>query len=373
MLAFLFGVAVIGSLSPPWGDDLDLKTIVEAHTNSLGLIHSIDITGDFIIDPTPGEPPPKFPFTYSWRWAREGDRERLRCKIDYFGTDNLGRPLGLGDLYREGREQKVLMNWDPIKPQKITPLRQGTVNATIEPRSPVVASPFTDPRTTLGHNVQLNDKDFPQTVADFVRLSPSATLRGRVPYGDHQVWLIRAEAPGGNPKNYLDLFFDPTVNFALRKVVAHNGDYENHGTRMTFESVQDSMDYDDRGNGIFVPKKVELRSADLDGKNFRRVVATVKVKSLNEPLSADAFDFQFPKHATVRHMPPKGNRVDVTVWGDGKPALEVKTDEQLFAYARENGFEDDEVGSRFYYYLAAIPLVALASAAAWWVKKRRQS
>jgi hypothetical protein len=52
---------------------------------------------------------------------------------------------------------------------------------------------------------------------------------------------------------------------------------------------------------------------------------------VNPKLADELFELEFPKYAVVKHMPPVNGRIQVDVWGDGKPLASANSVEELWA------------------------------------------
>ena len=336
-----FLAVVSAGMSPvAAADDLDLDTIIEAQENAVGLIHAIDVRMDFEGENRPDTRTTKGPLTFTWRWSSEGERERMRIQTDYFPPTPDGRPTNLTDTYQDGRQRWTLANYDPKNPQQVTPVKQGTLRASVEPQMRTRSTRFPDPRPYLGLCVQFNDRDLVRSLREMRKAYPKVELIGKVPYKDHIVWRIRAEPPGNDPKNYMEIDCDPTKNFNIRRVTAHNGGYQvTGGGNMPFVSVREMLDYYEGADGVFIPTRFEERVEFPESGSSVLLHGKVTVNALNTKMPQDAFDFRFPKFAVVRHLPPEGLKVTVDVWGDDGPIFTTNDTGRLVAYARENGFD----------------------------------
>lgn len=354
------GIAADGAATV--GGDLDLESIVSAHTDAVGLIHFIDVTIDFEAQNQPDTRAVKTPLTFSWRWSSQGDQERIRVCTDYFDPTADGRPTNLTDMYQDGRVRKVLQNYDPKNPQKITPLYQGTLRASTEPQTRSRPVNYPDPTPYLGLRVQFNDRELPRSLAEVRKEYQNVSLVGKLPYEDHFVWRIRAEIPGSEGKNYMEIDLDPTKNYHIRRFSAHNGSYKvTGGGEMPFDSVREVIEFHDGGNGVFIPLRFVERVQFHDGSSSITLHGTVTIQALNTAMPADAFNFQFPKYANVRRLPPVGKKVTVDIWGDDGPIFTANDLDEIAAFSRAQGLDTIRRGTSvaYPYVLGIVPLIVL--------------
>jgi hypothetical protein len=233
---------------------------------------------------------------------------------------------------------KWLRNWDWSKPQQITPVQQGTVQAVIFPQDK--KPPLRDVPALLLWTFSLNYADQRRTVAEFVRQSPRAELVGRTQLDGHEVWHIRADHPGlaGYPTEgvFFEFFIDPSANFAIRRAIEHQGVLKlptDDGDQEAREIVRTRtiLSYKDVGNGVFVPMLIRTSASSravADPADDRETVTESHVENLvvNQPLSDQALDFRFPEGVLVRYDPPiDPSRRRVVLWGkDNTPAKEIE-------------------------------------------------
>ena len=317
-----------------------LQELVELHESALGLIHQIELSlqsefQNYLKEKRFG----KLDTPKPWHWARRGEQERLRYDVDSApGKD--GRPTGLYDYFVDETSVRMLRNWDPKNPQKITPLDGGTVSATVMPRTRRAPGLRDVPRHMLwSFSIENDDR---RTLAKLVRESPHAELVGPAEIDGHRVWQVRAAHPGVDgvpqPGVSFDVYLDPEVNFAARRVVEHQPDTQKliNGKleKYSFVVIRTVKEFRDFGGGVFVPVEIELvvRTGSSDG---RRIVGLTHVKDLvvNAPLSNDALDFRFPEHALVVGPRVSPTEQRVVLWGPNNRALkEVNSPKDLPGY-----------------------------------------
>ena len=319
--------------------DPDLDSVVTAHMDSIGLLRNLDVTIDFDAQNLPDKRTDKAPLTFRWRWSMQGQRERLRTRTDYFSPTVEGLPTNLVDVFEDGRERKILTNYDPKAPQEITPVRQGTIKASIEPQTRTRSTIFPDPTPYLGLRLQFNDRDVPRTLAELRRDYPAVTLEGKGTHEGHAVWRIRAVPPSDSKDDYMLIDLDPTIGYGIVHITAHNGGYRaTGGGPMPFVSERTFSGHSE-SDGVFIPTRVDERVDYVNDGTATTLRATVAIACLNSEMPPDAFDFRFPKYACVRHLPPVGRKVTVDVWGEDGPVLTTNDPNQIFAYSRANGLD----------------------------------
>lgn len=351
-----------------------LTELVEAHMSAVGGIHEIeltlDLTGERFVPKHVG------PLRIAtWRWAWKGELERVRYVDHKVAKRDDGLTNNCGDGFVDGTVSKLLLNWDPDHPQKITPRRQGTVMARIEPANGIM--PGRDVKNQLlwvfnRPSAPLVRHSLDELVADSV---PPATLEGTTSIAGHECWHVHAHlrGVGGNLSGGtdFDIYLDPSVNcFArqveeIQKLAASNG-----GEAGEVHLVREVKKFADFGKGVFVPSEVETRFHE-QGSSEPVSIMTAKVSKIvvNRPISPDAFDFIFPENVLVVH-PPENGKARVQLWGrDNKPIKDINSPADLL----RDGLQSDESVSwsrgRYTALLGAIVGLILLSVILIWRKK----
>lgn len=302
--------------------ELTLEEIVQLNEQSLGLIHTVELTMHHEIRHFIGGEPYGEPERTTWDWAMKGDVQRIRYAVPDPPTDD-GRPQGLHDWYVDRESIKLLRNWNPDDPQKITPLNQGTIVAS---QAPVTRkAPGRDVTRFLLWMFSLDTTDDRRSFAELVAESPDVEFRGLTLVDGRKLWSIRAAHPGIDghlkPGFYFDIFLDPEVNFNVRRVVEHHEGYEKY-VNNSLETY--SMDIErtvtsfrDVGNGVYFPLKIDNRvTSTLSDDRKSLSPTTVTDLRVNQPLSKGALDFRFPENATVVFGPPeRPDHQRVVLWG----------------------------------------------------------
>jgi hypothetical protein len=299
--------------------DPQCQALIDANSQSVDLITSIQV--EYTIA-SPGNPEPPWDRI---SWARRGTRERIQRVANAAGGSPDGRPLGISDELLDGPISKHLTNWDPAEPQKITPTRQGTVRATVAPRTTVNAELVT-PSENLLFEIDRNPR---RTLAELAEVAPKVTCKGKVNVNGNQLWLLSLESPeettSTTTKKYFDVYLDPQAGYMVRKVAVRAPKVIlGNGQTTSYEYSREVIDFENLGDGVFVPTKV--RNSIRDKWMSEVQVESIKV---NESIPAETFQMNWPKYAQIRHLPPVDGKVRVEVWGDGRPIRDIANNDDV--------------------------------------------
>ncbi len=365
MAALLASALVVTCAAGPIDSRLSLSELVEAHMSAVRAIHEIqlqmDLSGERFVPKHVG---PLRIATWHWAWKRE--LERVRYVDHSVERRDDGLTNNCGDALVDGTTFKWLMNWDPDHPQKITPAKQGTVDARIGPQDGIFPGRDTK-NQLLWVFVKPSGDAVRYSLAELAERSvPPVILKGTVRIGDHECWHIHAYLPGIGSNltggTSFDIFIDPSVNFSVRKVeelqklVSLNG---GQGDPIFVHIEREVKEFADLGKGVFVPLKVETRFYD-QGRSEAASIMTAKVSKIvvNRPLSPDAFDFKFPENVQVVHR-PKNGKARVQLWGaDNKPIREIRSPADLLGDGQQAGQPGKNL-SGWYVAIAAVILLSI--------------
>ena len=330
--AIVFLFLALSAMQASGDGDLTLADVVSAHEAALGSIHKIELTMRHDNRYFASGKPLSEPDSWTWHWAKDGSTQRMRFRTEPAVRSD-GLPDGIYDLLADDREVRMLQNWDPDAPQKITPLNQGSLSAQISQRdrgSPFVANP----EKHLLWRFDFDVVGESWSLGDLVRESGVAELAGKADIDGHPTWHIRVLDPksGGTvmPGFGFDIFVDPAVNFFVRRVIEHHRDIkqEINGVEETYpiDVTRTVTTFHDAGGGVFVPTSMKFRA--VSGSSDRREMAcetSVTDLKVNEDLSPGALDFRFPEDALVIYSPPLSpTRQRVVLWGpDNLPRKEI--------------------------------------------------
>jgi len=330
--AIVFSFLALSAMQASGDGDPTLADVVSAHEAALGSIHKIELTMCHDTRSFASGKPLSEPGSWTWHWAKDGSTQRVRYRTEPVVRSD-GLPDGIYDFLADDREVRMLQNWDPDAPQKITPLNQGSLRAQISPRdrgSPFVAN-------SEKHLLWRFDFDVvgdSSSLGDLVRESGVAELVGKADIDGHPTWHIRVLDPksGGTvmPGFGFDIYVDPAVNFFVRRVIEHHRDIkqEINGVEETYpiDITRTVTTFHDAGGGVFVATSMKFRA--VSGSSDRReMVCETSVTDLkvNEDFSPGAIDFRFPEDALVIYSPPLSpTRQRVVLWGpDNLPRKEI--------------------------------------------------
>lgn len=334
MSALLAWAVMTTCIVGPVDLQLSLPELVEAHMSAVGGIHEIefelDLTGERFVPKHVG------PLRIAtWHWAWKGERERVRYVDHKVERRDDGLTNNCGDGFVDGTTFKLLLNWDPDHPQKITPRRQGTCVARTGPENGIM--PGRDAKNQLlwvfnRPSAPAVRHSLAELVADSV---PPATLEGTMPIAGHECWHVHAHLPGVGSNlsggTNFDIFIDPTVNFFVRQVEkVQKLAPSNGGEGGEVHMVREVKEFAGFDKGVFVPLKVETRFYEQGGSKAASIM-TAKVSKIvvNRPISPNAFDFIFPENVQVVHSPENG-KARVQLWGrDNKPIRDINSPADL--------------------------------------------
>ena len=330
--AIVFLFLALSAMQASGDGDPTLADVVSAHEAALGSIHKIELTMRHDNRYFASGKPLSEPDSWTWHWAKDGSTQRMRFRTEPAVRSD-GLPDGIYDLLADDREVRMLQNWDPDAPQKITPLNQGSLSAQISQRdrgSPFVANP----EKHLLWRFDFDVVGESWSLGDLVRESGVAELAGKADIDGHPTWHIRVLDPksGGTvmPGFGFDIFVDPAVNFFVRRVIEHHRDIkqEINGVEETYpiDVTRTVTTFHDAGGGVFVPTSMKFRA--VSGSSDQREMAcetSVTELKVNEDLSPGALDFRFPEDALVIYSPPLSpTRQRVVLWGpDNLPRKEI--------------------------------------------------
>lgn len=313
-------------------EELTLTELIGANERAVGAVNRLEVEithtqNDFIGDTPHGDSA-----VMKVYWAKDGTTERTKVNVDEPSTED-GRPQGLYDWLEIEHEMRSLRNWDKHNPQSITPTNQGTVAAAILPRTR--KPPTWDAKRFLLWTVSLDNSDNRWSLTDLMHESPIVKYIGTIQSEMGLLHHIRAHHPGidGDEKEgfYFDIFLDPKANFNTVKVIEHHVGYVaviNNKTEtydMDIERTVNSMS--DLGNGVFLPIDVStiINAHTSDGR-ISRIHTKVRLIHVNENLSKDAMDFEFPKNALVKvGFPQTPGKQKVVLWDKGNQGKEISS------------------------------------------------
>ncbi len=293
--------------------DPQCQALIDANAQTLDLIRTIQVTYSLVHSENP-DPRPN-----ETTWRREGRRERIWNVGGHLEPTPEGRPRDIEDLLIDGDTYKLLKNWDPTSPQKITPTKQGTVRATTGPQTNVNATVLA-PSALLHLEVDMLPR---RTLSELAKVSPNVTCKGKVEVGGRDLWLISLETPEETTKTtskkHFDVYLDPQAGYMIRKLVVNANVMFSDGKIVKDAHAHEVLEFKDFGDGIFVP--IRIRHGSLEKWKSELVVKSIKV---NEPIPPETFVLNWPKYAQIVHLPPVNGKAKVEIWGEDEPIAEMK-------------------------------------------------
>lgn len=310
-------------LSAAQGAELELNEVLNAYESFAKSRQAVALTltlerKSFNRDAPTGEL-----WTEAWNWARRGKEERLRYDAG-FPLDETGRPTGLYDYYRVGSETRLLRNWDPQHPQKITPANQGTVQAAVYPRTGEYLGRALTHQLLWSFSDSLSAEEW--SLRDIAAHAKSVEFSKTS--GGIQIALGKFDLPGMHADDSLSITLDS--QYRCTQVIQVSGGREipldagsSVANRVTImRTVKKFFDAPHE----MVPEEVtsEITVEPTDGRHTN-VTGVISNLRTNEEVTDEDFNFTFPEHAQVTFDPPLNPQYRrVVLWGpDGKPAKEI--------------------------------------------------
>jgi hypothetical protein len=374
-------VSVLIAFSVVAADDSELQTMVDAHSTTIASFAAIDFELE-ISGVSDSGAPTKVPVDWKsiYRWSKDGSKERWRYRNSPSYDDD-GRPRHLGDLIIDGGTCKYLTNWDWDKPQQITPINQGTVKATIFPKTRESFFVIPDASVFLLLRFQLNNSLPVLSLRELVSENPGSTIEGRDDVDGHQTVKLRIPLPGGpRSKNHMHIWLDASVGYLARRVQMHT---ENPDNIPSLQQKRFAMDgdivvkvFENVGDGIFFPRDVEVenrfKTEEIPEERVTTNRGVVKRLIVNKPLPVEAFDFRFPKDVLVRHLPPSDEGIRVELWGGNNRAVkQIRGVRDLDEFAVKSTPKCQP--ARWQMFLLVNGALVIAIVVFLWARKRRQT
>jgi hypothetical protein len=322
MLTVLLAAYAISTAAPT------VEVLTEANANAIGLIRSLDVTYSHELHTVQGASEQR---TARERWLLRGEQEHFWSDAAYLPPTADGRPTNLREWVLVNNQYRMLLNWDPKNPQEIRPLLQGTVQAEIGPRldrNPTGINP--------AFKLMLEIAQYPRrSLSDFVHSSTATRVVGQRELNGHDCWVLNIETAAEPRIKSVEIWIDPSCNFMIAQRIERDPEFVHANGDKGLTSMFTVQEFRDCGDGAFFPTRIEIRGCG--GKGCDPAAAplnsTILVTSLevNPKLADELFELEFPKYAVVKHMPPVNGRIQVDVWGDGKPLASANSVEELWA------------------------------------------
>jgi len=316
----------------------------------------------------------------SQRWSKEFDKERQRYAQHLGrGPDAEGNPHNIGDLIETSDQRRVLLNWDPTNPQRITPHRQGTVRAWFEPPTPNLPGDFPNPQASMAlFQIQANLVDTRWTLDRLVAESPSVKVTESTGEQGNQLWKLLIAHPdnktnGPFENSRYEVILDPNANYLISSIVAYIADVDpSPENTVPIRTERQVTEFARGQDGTYFPKRVVARlydgNAAPDAAPASEQLSVAEDVVINAELPADSFDFSFPEHSVVHELMAADGSMPLHVWGsDDKPAKTHTGDYHDFRFPSaeelEKEFADTTTPGYRYTLIAVTAAIVLALAA----------
>lgn len=320
------------------------------------------------------------------RWSKDLDVERQSYTY-HLGplTNENGEPTNIGDLIESGDQRRVLLNWNWLNPQPITPFKQGSLQAWIEPKSPELPSSFSNPAASFAlFQIQANLDDTRQTLKQLVSYSPHVKVVAKADKSGGRLWQLNIEHPHNKTEGRLagsryEVVLDPKVNYLVRSVVAHIADTDpSPANTVPVRTERHVTEFRETDDGIYYPTKLVAAlyepHAPLDAPPASEQEYAAGDITINSDLPIDALDFHFPKDARVYELPAVNGSYPLHIWGDNnKPVRTYTGDYEEFRFPDINEVVLDGPAYFRRQMLIALNIIVVTILATWiFLRKRRQ-
>ena len=293
-------------------------------------------------------------------WAFDSNHERILVTSNKKPEMKDGRTNNRHDIYREGRTEKILENWDPKNPQSITAKDQGSIKAWIMPlhRRPLGIDPmeslmlvFTPEGYTLSELFQKKIKDF--------EYRGKINFEGKLCYNIRCTYLDR----GSNTEYKYDFYLDPEADFHVWKMYMDIVSLDTNKIVLISERTVTNFENHDH---VYVPSTIIFKNYSSLKRDELSSLGTTQLSniSINNIIDTKTFDFIFPPNAIVKEEPTINGKVRVWLWGpNNKPIREIKSPQDLrFGYSatQENRSTAQENHSAFGWFRIVLTLAGLS-------------
>ncbi len=328
-------VLFIGLHSQIGFSNTDLEFVLDAHDTALQRIVAVDATivstrtllnGSSIV-------PQKLS---SCDWTEDYGAGLSRQRITQFdlAPDEDGRVVDFADLLEDGEQSKVILNWNPTRPYKLHPWRQGSLKAHFEPMGSLTHPRFSNPDCSFALlRIQLQQADARRTLRDLVRESGSVKVEKDADVDGHSCWAIHIAHPHSRTRGEFSgarfsVYLDPQVSFLVRKCISFDIDPAPRNPQTcAIETHRMVKEFRGIGDGIFFPEVVEVVSYArklLSDKPNQVLRFEAQKLRINSPIDPAVFEFVYPENALVYRYPVEHGKHNVWLWGpDNKPLKQI--------------------------------------------------
>lgn len=312
MLPLCSAVLVVAAMV---GADPTVEELAAAYDNAIASIHTLDVE----VTQTSAEGA----IVNQSHWSKDGVKERTRSKIPPADPNNFQPITFYSDSYSDGKHVRSLSGAEPNKIYLLKPYNQQGLSASIT--SVADAEPgyhqarfsllLTPEVVVIGSSVGGMQELIASARA--THGDTAARVVGSVSIEGSSCWQLHLVHPGIfdadtgklRLKGEVDYFFDPAANYLLRRIDAQLSDPQ--GERST-TCRREVKRFKDCGNGVFFPEKTITGNLASQKPNpFTLLMESdVAIHAVNQSLSTDVFNFQFPEGIFVGQLPAVAGRMD---------------------------------------------------------------
>jgi hypothetical protein len=273
----------------------DAALLGDANANAIAAVFSIraSITQETKSRAEPGSAW-RNAIEYEWLMGQPEKIERVRMR-NHLRPDRDGRPTGICDTLVENGKYRLLWNWDPQHPQKLSATERGTCRGeiglvkgafpgTINGRGPLLWLIYVNPVT--------------RDLRDAIRASPKTSLKEHVDLNGVDCALVTIETPDAEgQKWHYQVYLDRRKGFAIRRVKSSAMGIKVVGREIPIDvtDISEVTEFQEPKPRIYVPRVVQVDRSDSKYLMRYRVENVV----VNEPLPGAAAAFAFPEWCIV--------------------------------------------------------------------------
>jgi hypothetical protein len=309
---------------------------------------------------------------YRFLYVMTSTSERIQFVSDSPPVKGFGYPTNIKDFLRKPNGSKYLQNYDWSKPQPLTPVHQGTIQAQILSATTVLPVGVMDPGAVLLRRFSFLGGTEHRTLRELVaRDGSNAEVVPSTELGLIKLKVRELPTKGKTSQNYHLIYFDSSRNFAISRADTHVvGDTSLTKDPISFVRKTVVELYHDEVGGVFIPKTVvetveENASVSIESR------FDVKLGSVNQPIDPARAEFEFPQHVVVNKEDPSKRRFEAWLWGKDGPLFEVRDRAHLVAFwGQDDPLLAQDKSVKTAYVVVLLAFVVL-SGGYWWLRRRR--
>jgi len=318
-------------------DNIDIQGVIARHEAGISVLQSFHVVSKAFASEMPSvverlnffsdKRERKIKHVYDAEWIVDGEFERIRFTPTIQTTHpHSGLPSNILDIAIKDKKLYCLQEWDPKKPQPISPSEQGSVRAQII----LSTSDFRwrDPSFFNLFRPRFNTSDPRSGMRDFVgRFSNKKVLKD----SDSHCLIWLQNDSGGHIKSdeHVEVEFSKAHNWLVSKFSMIR-DTNKIGVQPgdIWSAMHHSVkEFSDCGSGVFFPKEVERNVVDAASGIgiITSLWKNTEFISVNRPISSDQFTMVFPKDCVVKDAATQKGVMRWVLWGErNEPFKQVK-------------------------------------------------